>query len=127
MTLLSSHLEKQCQIPKMEFFAFLVSPPSVEGPLKSPSFVHRYVTRYLGNCLLLFSETWQLDRTWIGDKNVPSGSPLIPSKMMFSPLFFKFVHRNCLIFGTNVDNTYTLAILKIFGTFLIPFNPLNSL
>ena len=29
--------------------------------------------RYLGDRSLLFPETWQLGRTWIGDKNVPSG------------------------------------------------------
>ena len=31
------------------------------------------VTPYLGDRSLLFPETWQLGRTWIGDKNVPSG------------------------------------------------------
>ena len=48
--------------------------------------------------------------------------------MRFFPLFFRLVHQNCLIFGTkvNLDNTYTLAILKLFGKFLIPLNPLNN-
>ena len=48
--------------------------------------------------------------------------------MRFFPLFFRLVHRNCLIFGTkvNLDNTYTLAILKLFGKFLIPLNPLKN-
>ena len=36
-------------------------------------YVCMYVTRYLGDRSLLFPETWQLGRTWIGDKNVPSG------------------------------------------------------
>ena len=36
-------------------------------------YVCMYVTRYLGDRSLLFPETLQLDRTWIGDKNVPSG------------------------------------------------------
>ena len=31
------------------------------------------VAHYLGDRLLLFPETWQLGRTWIGAKNVPSG------------------------------------------------------
>ena len=35
--------------------------------------VRPYVSRYLGDCSLLFSKTWQLGRTWISDKNVPSG------------------------------------------------------
>ena len=41
--------------------------------------------------------------------------------MRFFPLFFRLVHRNCLIFGTkvNIDNPYTLEILKLFGTFLM--------
>ena len=49
--------------------------------------------------------------------------------MRFSQLFFRFVYRNCLIFGTkvNLDNTYPLEILKLFGKFLIPSNPLNPL
>ena len=58
----------------------MVSPPSVDGPLESPSSVcpsicpsvRMYVTRYLVDRSLLFPETWQLGRTWIGDKNVPS-------------------------------------------------------
>ena len=36
-------------------------------------YVRMSVTRYLGDRSLLFPETWQLGRTWIGDKNVPSG------------------------------------------------------
>ena len=45
---------------------------------------------------------------------------------MFFQLFFRLVHRNCLIFGTKVDlgNIYTLTILKLFENFLIPSNPL---
>ena len=38
-------------------------------PKKSPS----SVTQFLENRSLLFSETLQLSRTWIADKNVPSG------------------------------------------------------
>ena len=51
----------------------------------------------------------------------PNLTPLFPLKMRFFPLFFKLVHRNCLIFGTkvNLDNTYTLAILKSFGKILM--------
>ena len=46
--------------------------------------------------------------------------------MRFFPLFLWLGHRNCLIFGTkvNLDNIYTLTILKLFGQFLIPSNPL---
>ena len=36
-------------------------------------YVRMSVTRYLGDRSLLFPETLQLDRTWIGYKNVPSG------------------------------------------------------
>ena len=45
------------------------------------------------------------------------------------PLSFRLVQRSCLIFGTkvNLDNTYTLEILKSFGKILIPCNPLNLL
>ena len=41
--------------------------------------------------------------------------------MRLFPLFFRLVHRNCLIFGTkvNLGNTYTLEILKFFGRFLV--------
>ena len=40
-------------------------------------------------------------------------------------LFFRLVHRNCLIFGTKVNlvNTYPLEILKCFDKFLITSNP----
>ena len=66
---------------KYSVFILLVSPQLVDGPLESPSFVcmyvcmyeYMYVTRYLGNCSLIFSETWQLDRTWIVNKNFLSG------------------------------------------------------
>ena len=49
--------------------------------------------------------------------------------MRFFPLFFRLVHRNCLIFGTKVilDNTYTLTMLKQFEKFLSPLIPLNPL
>ena len=48
--------------------------------------------------------------------------------MRFFPLFFTLVHRNCLVFGTivNLDNTYTMAILKLFGRILIPSNPFKN-
>ena len=65
----------------------------------------------------------------IFDKN--SESPLItfnPLKMTKAwgfQLFSRLAHRNCLICGTkvNLDNTYTLEILKLFEKFLIPSNP----
>ena len=46
--------------------------------------------------------------------------------MRFFRLFFRMVHHNCLIFGTNVSlgNIYLLGILKFFQHFLIPSNPL---
>ena len=46
--------------------------------------------------------------------------------MRFFSLLFRLVHRNCLIFRAkvNLDNTYTLAIWKLFGKFLIPSNPI---
>ena len=55
--------------------------------------------------------------------------PLKGLKMRFFPLFFRSVHRNCLIFGTkvNLDNTKTLLILKWFVIILIPSNTLNPL
>ena len=48
--------------------------------------------------------------------------------MRFFPLFFRLVHRNCLIFGpkVNLGITYTLAILEFFGKFLISLNPLKA-
>ena len=51
-------------------------------------------------------------------------NPINPLKNRFFPLFFGFVNQNFLIFGTkvNLDNTYTLAILKLFKKFLIPSN-----
>ena len=48
-------------------------------------FVRSYVTWLLENCSLLFSETMRLGRTWVGDKNVPSGSRLI----LFNPIKMK--------------------------------------
>ena len=49
--------------------------------------------------------------------------------MRFSQLFFRFVHRNCLIFGTkvNLGNTYILDIFILFEQFLIPIIPLYLL
>ena len=49
--------------------------------------------------------------------------------MWFFTLFFRLVLRNCLIFETkvNLGNPYAFAILKLFGKFLIPFNPPNPL
>ena len=41
--------------------------PSVRPSIRS------LVTQFLENLSLLFSETLQLGRTWIGNKNVPSG------------------------------------------------------
>ena len=42
-------------------------------------------------------------------------------------LSFRLVHRNYPGFRAkdNLDNTYTLAILKLFGIILIPSNPFN--
>ena len=63
----------------------LVSQRSRWRPKNSRPFVHPLVTQFLENRSLLFSETLQLGRTWIGDKNVPSGFSkkiLIP----FNPL-----------------------------------------
>ena len=59
---------------------------------------------------------------------IPSNLPLILLKGLktrFFPLFFKFVHQKCLIFGSkiNPDDTYSLAILKLFEKCLIPSNP----
>ena len=49
--------------------------------------------------------------------------------MRVFPLFFRLVHLYYLIFGSkvNLDNIYTLEILKLFGKILIPFNPSNPL
>ena len=46
-------------------------------------------------------------------------------KIRFSQLFFRFVPRNSLIFGTkvNVGNTYILEFFILFEQFLIPSNP----
>ena len=45
--------------------------------------------------------------------------------MLFFRVFFRMDHRNCLIFETkvNLDNTYTLEILKGFD---IPLNPVKK-
>ena len=44
----------------------------VDGPLDSPPYVRAFVN-ILETVLPIFSETWQLDRTRLGGKNVPSG------------------------------------------------------
>ena len=52
------------------------------------------VTRYLRNRSLLFSETWQLDRTWIGDKNFQADfwiKPLIPFNSIKNEVFATFL------------------------------------
>ena len=52
------------------------------------SSVRSYVTQFLENHSLLFSENFQFGRTWIGDKMFQG----------YFRLFFGLVHRNCLIF-----------------------------
>ena len=58
----------------LDFPVFLVSRQLAEKrPKESPLFVRSFITQFLENRSLLFSETLHLSRTWIGDKNVPSG------------------------------------------------------
>ena len=52
---------------------FLVSRQSRLRPKESRPSVRMYVRKYLWARSSNFYETWQLDRTCIGDKNVPSG------------------------------------------------------
>ena len=56
-------------------------------------------------------------------------NPLKKAKKWGFLVFFRMVHRNCLIFATkvNLGNTYTLQVLKFFDQFLIPSKPLNPL
>ena len=88
-----------------------------------------FVRKYLEIRSLLFSEIWQLDRTCIGDKNVPSGflkkvlislNPLKMTKKWGFRLFFRLDHRNCVIFGTKVNLGKAYTHWKCF-IFLISF------
>ena len=64
---------------KSVFWPFLVSRRLADWDLRNHvcPFVRplsvSFVTRYLRICTSELSEIWHLGRTWIGDKNVPSG------------------------------------------------------
>ena len=54
-----------------------------------------------------------------------SSNPLKMTKEWGFSTFLQIATSELSIFGTkvNLDNPYALAILKLFGKFLIPFNP----